>query len=166
MCNKATALVFSDKKVWYNELTAESAIQNHPPQAASAAVLKDLIMKSWEKNLRAAMNSDLAVAAAAKQNAMWQEFGKHAALYKVGEVLDTFVVEMQTHKCAMSGAKMTKVAATQVVMTRQHRQARNRYSEVLNNLEVTHEIVLTNKQCNQSQSMRKDQLNRQQSAEH
>jgi hypothetical protein len=146
LCNKATALVFSDKKVWYNELSAEIATKNHPPQAASAAVLKDLIMKSWEKNLRAAMNSDLAVAAAAKQNAMWQEFGKHAALYKVGEVLDTFVVEMQTHKCAMSGAKMTKVAATQVVMTRQHRQARNRYSEVLNNLEVTHEIVLTNKQ--------------------
>jgi (2Fe-2S) ferredoxin len=41
LCNKATALVFSDKKVWYNELTAESASQNHPPHAASAAVLKD-----------------------------------------------------------------------------------------------------------------------------
>lgn len=103
-------------------------------------------MKTWEKELRAAMASDAARDSAAKQNAMWQEFGRHAALIKVGEVLNTFVVEMQTHKCAMSGASMTKVAATQVVMTRQHRQLRNRYSDVLNNLEVTNEIVLTNKQ--------------------
>ena len=115
MRNTSTTLVFSDKKVWYNELTAEIASQNHPPQAASAAVLKDLIMKSWEKTLHLVQTFDEAHAAADEWNKTWRTWGVKAADARMTKSVTTNTTHYELHTfkeaVVLPGRKQDKIDA-------------------------------------------------------
>jgi hypothetical protein len=90
-------MFFSDRKVWYNELTAESASQNHPPHAASAAVLKDLIMKTWEKTLHVVQQLPEAIAEANKWNQEWKEWGRNTAEARMTRSVTTHKPHYELH---------------------------------------------------------------------
>lgn len=115
LCNTGTALVFSDKKVWYNDLTAKSARQNHPPHAASAAVLKDLTMKTWEKTLHTVQQMPEAIAEADKWNREWKEWGRNSAEARMTKSVTTHKphYELRTRKesVVVPGRKEFKVDA-------------------------------------------------------
>lgn len=104
-------------------------------------------IKSWEKALRASLKLEVAELAISKQARDWVDFGRQGAVALVNELMSFEHTEWRYTTCAMSGtSKHVAVAATQVTVTDDHIKAANRYNQILGNLEVTSDLVLTDAQ--------------------
>lgn len=101
-------------------------------------------MAAWEINLRDSLKLEVAQLAIDKENAHWQAFGAQSASAAIDGWLSFEHTDYEYMTSAVAGeSKMVAVAATRVNVTKNHALELNRFKQVLGNMEITSDLVLT-----------------------